>query len=73
MTQSIRSMVAMEPVLIWEGLTNFRFLIIGQSAEEPWLRANMMSAEFRGMPQGEALAHWSKSTFGKTTMGPIAR
>jgi phosphatidylinositol alpha 1,6-mannosyltransferase len=34
----------------------FRFLIVGQGAEEPWLKAHMKNAEFTGVLQGEALA-----------------
>jgi glycosyltransferase involved in cell wall biosynthesis len=33
-----------------------RFLIVGQGAEEEWLRANLQNAEFAGVLRGEALA-----------------
>jgi glycosyltransferase involved in cell wall biosynthesis len=54
--KNIRDLVVLERVLIREGLTNFRFLIVGQGAEESWLRANMKTADFTGVLRGEALA-----------------
>ena len=45
-----------ERSLVESGLTNFRFLVVGQGAEEPWLRANLRHAEFAGVLKGEALA-----------------
>jgi phosphatidylinositol alpha 1,6-mannosyltransferase len=38
------------------GFTNFRFLILGQGAEEPWLRHHLPGAEFPGVLRGAALA-----------------
>jgi phosphatidylinositol alpha 1,6-mannosyltransferase len=38
------------------GFTNFRFLILGHGAEEPWLRQHLPGAEFPGVLRGEALA-----------------
>jgi len=46
----------LERALMDRGLTNFRFLIVGQGAEEGWLRANMQNATFAGVLRGEALA-----------------
>ncbi|MGB8014032.1 MAG: glycosyltransferase [Terriglobales bacterium] len=54
--KNIRDLAALEQNLLQAGLTNFRFLIVGQGAEEPWLRANMRNAEFTGVLRGEALA-----------------
>jgi phosphatidylinositol alpha 1,6-mannosyltransferase len=39
------------------GFTNFRFLIVGHGAEEPWLRQHLPGAEFPGVLRGEALSH----------------
>jgi phosphatidylinositol alpha 1,6-mannosyltransferase len=39
-----------------QGLTNFRFLIVGQGLEESWLRARLPRAEFTGVLRGEELA-----------------
>jgi glycosyltransferase involved in cell wall biosynthesis len=36
--------------------SNFRFLIVGHGAEEPWLRKHLPRAEFTGVLRGEALA-----------------
>jgi phosphatidylinositol alpha 1,6-mannosyltransferase len=38
------------------GITNFRFLIIGQGAEENWLRRHLPGAAFPGVLRGETLA-----------------
>jgi phosphatidylinositol alpha 1,6-mannosyltransferase len=38
------------------GFTNFRFLIVGHGAEEPWLREHLPGAEFAGVLRGEALS-----------------
>lgn len=54
--KNIRFLAELEQSLIGAGLLNFRFLIVGQGAEEPWLRADMRSADFTGVLRGEALA-----------------
>jgi phosphatidylinositol alpha 1,6-mannosyltransferase len=46
----------LEKALIAAGLTNFRFLVVGQGAEEAWLKANLRNSEFTGVLKGEALA-----------------
>lgn len=38
------------------GIRNFRFRIVGQGKEEPWLRQHLPGAEFTGVLQGEVLA-----------------
>jgi glycosyltransferase involved in cell wall biosynthesis len=38
------------------GVSNFRFMIIGQGAEEQWLRQHLPRAEFTGVLTGEPLA-----------------
>jgi phosphatidylinositol alpha 1,6-mannosyltransferase len=54
--KNIAFLVTLERALADAGLATFRFLIVGQGAEEPWLRANMQNAEFTGVLKGEALA-----------------
>jgi phosphatidylinositol alpha 1,6-mannosyltransferase len=54
--KNIRDLVELEQILLREGLTNFRFLVVGQGAEETWLRERMTKADFAGVLQGEALA-----------------
>ena len=38
------------------GVRNFRFRIVGQGIDEPWLREHLPRAEFPGVLRGEALA-----------------
>jgi phosphatidylinositol alpha 1,6-mannosyltransferase len=54
--KNIRFLVDLEQALVQSGLTNFRFLVVGQGAEEPWLKANLRRADFTGVLKGEALA-----------------
>ena len=54
--KNIHFLVELERALKQAGLLNFRFMIVGQGAEEPWLRANMQHADFWGVLRGEALA-----------------
>lgn len=42
--------------LLEAGLSNFRFLIVGHGAEEPWLREHLPNAEFPGVLRGQALS-----------------
>ncbi|HTV06925.1 MAG TPA: glycosyltransferase [Acidobacteriaceae bacterium] len=54
--KNITLLAAVQQQLTAQGLTNFRFLILGQGAEEPWLRQNLPGAEFPGVLRGPALA-----------------
>jgi phosphatidylinositol alpha 1,6-mannosyltransferase len=54
--KNIRLLVEIERALEQAAVTNFRFLIVGQGAEEPWLKAKMQRADFLGVLRGEALA-----------------
>jgi phosphatidylinositol alpha 1,6-mannosyltransferase len=54
--KNVRFFPELEESLIASGFSNFRFLIVGQGAEEPWLRSNMRKADFTGVLSGEALA-----------------
>jgi phosphatidylinositol alpha 1,6-mannosyltransferase len=54
--KNIHFLAELEKALMDAGLTNFRFLIVGQGAEEGWLKANMRQATFTGVLRGEALA-----------------
>jgi phosphatidylinositol alpha 1,6-mannosyltransferase len=42
--------------LLERGITNFRFLIVGQGKEEGWLREHLPNAEFTGVLRGHDLA-----------------
>ena len=46
----------LEQALFAAGLRDFRFLIVGQGAEESWLRQHLRQADFAGVLRGEALA-----------------
>jgi len=54
--KNIRFLAELERSLETAGLPDFRFSIVGQGAEEEWLRANMRRAVFAGVLNGEALA-----------------
>ncbi len=54
--KDVRLLVEIERALSRGGMRNFKFLIVGQGAEEPWLRTNLLHAEFTGVLRGEALA-----------------
>lgn len=53
--KNVRLLADLERQLIQAGTLNFRFLIVGQGAEETWLRANLQRAELPGVLTGEAL------------------
>jgi glycosyltransferase involved in cell wall biosynthesis len=54
--KNIRFLADLESSLLDSGFHDFRFLIVGQGAEEPWLRTNISRADFPGVLSGEALA-----------------
>lgn len=54
--KNVRFLVELEQALLASGSQDFRFLIVGQGALEPWLRQNMRQADFAGVLKGEALA-----------------
>jgi glycosyltransferase involved in cell wall biosynthesis len=53
--KNIHFLADLEKNLLQRGLTNFRLLVVGQGAEEQWLKANLRNAEFTGVLKGEAL------------------
>jgi len=53
--KNVRLLVELERELLRAGIRNFRFLMVGQGAEEPWLRANLRRAEFPGVLAGDTL------------------
>jgi glycosyltransferase involved in cell wall biosynthesis len=54
--KNIRSLVEIEQSLLAMNCRGFQFLIVGQGAEEGWLRARMKNARFTGVLRGEELA-----------------
>ena len=54
--KNVALLAAIHDQLLAAGLRNTRFVIVGQGAEEPQLRARMPQSEFAGVLRGEALA-----------------
>ncbi len=54
--KNISLLATLQKQLMRRGITKFRFLIVGQGAEEAWLRENLPNAEFAGVLRGAELA-----------------
>lgn len=54
--KSVRMLPLVERALADAGIVDFRFTIIGEGAERPWLQRNMTRATFLGVLRGGALA-----------------
>lgn len=54
--KNVRLLVDLENELLARGKTNFKFLIVGEGSERPWLEQNLKNAEFTGFLDGEQLA-----------------
>ncbi len=54
--KNIALLATLREALLKQGLTRFRFLIVGQGGEEGWLRENLPNAEFAGVLRGTALS-----------------
>src|SRR5271165_6588000 len=54
--KNVALLAQVQQQLTARGISNFRFLIIGQGAEENWLRQHMPGAEFAGVLRGAALS-----------------
>ena len=54
--KSVRLLVDIERALIAAGHGPYRFVIVGDGSERPWLEANLSRAEFPGVLKGEDLA-----------------
>ena len=54
--KNVRLLERIEKMLIAEGVTNYRFLIVGDGSERDWLRQNIKNAELPGVLRGEKLA-----------------
>jgi phosphatidylinositol alpha 1,6-mannosyltransferase len=53
--KNVRWLVSLERLLLKKGYRDFRFVVVGEGAEEHWLRKNMQLAEFTGVLTGEPL------------------
>jgi glycosyltransferase involved in cell wall biosynthesis len=54
--KNVRALQQVEAALIAAGLTNYRFLIVGDGSEREWLQQNLRRADFAGVRKGEELA-----------------
>jgi phosphatidylinositol alpha 1,6-mannosyltransferase len=54
--KNIGLLVRIQEELDRMGVTNFRFLIVGQGGDEAWLRERLPQAEFTGVLRGEKLS-----------------
>jgi glycosyltransferase involved in cell wall biosynthesis len=54
--KNVALLAQVQQQLTARGVAKFRFLVIGQGAEEGWLRQHLPGAEFAGVLRGEALS-----------------
>lgn len=54
--KSVRSLARLEQALLERGCRDFHFVVVGEGAEQEWLRQNMRKAEFTGVLTGPELA-----------------
>lgn len=54
--KSVRTLARLEQVLLDRGYQDFQFVVVGEGAEQEWLRNNMRQAEFTGVLTGAALS-----------------
>ena len=54
--KNVRMLARLEQALLAMGHRDFRIVVVGQGAEEKWLRENMKHAEFTGLLSGRELS-----------------
>jgi phosphatidylinositol alpha 1,6-mannosyltransferase len=54
--KSVRALARLEQALLERGCSDFHFVVVGEGAEQEWLRNNMRQAEFTGVLTGPELA-----------------
>lgn len=54
--KNVRFLVKLERDLAQNGIHNYRFLVVGDGGERPWLERNLPHADFTGELHGELLA-----------------
>ena len=54
--KSVRSLARLEQALLDRGYREFQFVVVGEGAEQEWLRNNMRQAEFTGVLRGAELS-----------------
>jgi len=53
--KSVRTLARLEQALLKKGYRDFQFVVVGEGAEQEWLRNNMRQAEFTGVLTGAEL------------------
>jgi len=54
--KNVRLLARIEECLIQAGMSNYRFFVVGEGSERPWLQANLRRAEVPGVLRGVELA-----------------
>ncbi len=54
--KGVRSLVRLEQALLTMGQRDFRIVVVGEGAEETWLRSHLRQAEFKGVLTGPELS-----------------
>jgi len=54
--KSVRTLARLEQALLERGYRDFHFVVVGDGAEQGWLRQNMRQAEFTGVLTGPELS-----------------
>ncbi len=54
--KSVRALARLEQALLERGYRDFHFVVVGEGAEQEWLRQNMRQAEFTGVLTGAELS-----------------
>ena len=54
--KSVRTLARLERALLEKGYRDFHFVVVGEGAEQEWLRDNMQRAEFTGLLTGRELS-----------------
>ena len=54
--KNVRWLARLERALLALGHRDFRMVLVGEGAEEAWLRKNLQQAEFTGLLTGEKLS-----------------
>ncbi len=54
--KNVRALARLEQALLDQGLSDFRFVVVGEGAEREWLQNHMRQAEFTGVLTGPELS-----------------
>jgi phosphatidylinositol alpha 1,6-mannosyltransferase len=54
--KNVRALARLEQALLKMGYRDFQFVVVGEGAEQEWLRKNMRQAEFTGVLTGDELS-----------------